>query len=267
MTSQATVAGASNDGIVLKSVDVLLGRGKGCYEHIGNQTFMRIITSFVNIYTAATSNKDKIRITDEIVSLVHDSGGRFLAIDNANGELYEVSYTDARMKVSQALRHRRPADKKRKTVVKPDSAPTKSISKGPKMDYNPAKQSRTQQKLQSNLYMDTELSGHDEQEGSQSNISDSFQSCPVEEDGRQRQQQQQPSIDLDAFHVSEFSLLELDEKELESLQISPSNPARTTLTVRSSPQGLGANKKDLKSMMAAREKAVEKRSTARSPNS
>ena len=115
--------------IVLKSVDVLLGRGRGTYGRQGNQAFMRIISSYVPNYAAAKSNKgelqssvwtlwyhpirnnlidsiprfppDKIRITDEVVSLVQDTGARFLGKDDSTGEVYEVSHTEARMKVSQ----------------------------------------------------------------------------------------------------------------------------------------------------------------------
>ncbi|KAL7571895.1 hypothetical protein ACA910_006532 [Epithemia clementina (nom. ined.)] len=64
-----------------------------------------MISAYLPAYIAATKNKDKIRITVEIISLVKNSGGRFLASDDR--VLYEVSDAEARSKVSQALRHQR----------------------------------------------------------------------------------------------------------------------------------------------------------------
>ena len=46
-------------------------------------------------------SSDKIFVTVEILSLVKDNGGRFLALDVPTGELYEVSDAEARIKVSQ----------------------------------------------------------------------------------------------------------------------------------------------------------------------
>ncbi|KAL7555614.1 hypothetical protein ACA910_002238 [Epithemia clementina (nom. ined.)] len=91
----------------LKPADVLLGRGKGSYEHRGNMAYMNIIFSYLPAYTATNRNKDKSHITNEVVALVKKSGGRFLGIDPSNHELYEVSDAEARIKVSQALRHQR----------------------------------------------------------------------------------------------------------------------------------------------------------------
>ena len=58
--------------------DVLLGRGKGSYEWNGNRVFARLISSHVLVYEAATGNKHKIQITQNIVALVQQMGGRFL---------------------------------------------------------------------------------------------------------------------------------------------------------------------------------------------
>ncbi|KAL7557040.1 hypothetical protein ACA910_002256 [Epithemia clementina (nom. ined.)] len=91
----------------LKPADVLLGRGKRAYEHRGNKAYMDIIFSYLPDYTATTRNKDKSHITTEVVALVKKNGGRFLGIDQPNHELYEVSDAEARIKVSQALRHQR----------------------------------------------------------------------------------------------------------------------------------------------------------------
>ena len=96
------------DSLVLNPADVLLGRGKGFYKWAGNVVYSKIISSFVPAYEAATKNKDKMRISLEIVSLIKVNGGRFVGVDTTFGphgdplvELYEVSDADARQKVSQ----------------------------------------------------------------------------------------------------------------------------------------------------------------------
>ena len=40
-----------------RSADVLLGRGKGSYEHKGNKAYMDILSSYLPAYEAATKNK------------------------------------------------------------------------------------------------------------------------------------------------------------------------------------------------------------------
>ena len=85
----------------VSETDVLFGRGKGSYEWKGNKFCKELITSRIPEYVAATKNKDKIRITSEIVSVIKMEGGRFLGVDSSNGDLYEVSDNEARLKVSQ----------------------------------------------------------------------------------------------------------------------------------------------------------------------
>ena len=91
--------------ITAKPVDVLLGRGRGFYEWKGNIAYMQMISHYLPAYVAATKNKDKIRITVEILTLVKDSGGRFLGMDDRCGQPYEVSDAEARIKVSQVRAH------------------------------------------------------------------------------------------------------------------------------------------------------------------
>ena len=98
--------------------DVLSGRGKGSYDWQGNVAYLQLLASFVPAYVATSSNKDKILITQQIVSLVQKQGGRFLGFtnnaDNENdnkkgrntkkengGKLYVVSDEEARIRVSQ----------------------------------------------------------------------------------------------------------------------------------------------------------------------
>ncbi|KAL7555544.1 hypothetical protein ACA910_014132 [Epithemia clementina (nom. ined.)] len=108
---------------VANPFDVLLGRGKGFYERRGNKAYMDIIFSYLPSYKAATGNKDKIRITEDIVALVKKGGGRFVAVDDVTLELFQVSDAEARIKVSQALRHQRLVIERRKIRKMLSAAP------------------------------------------------------------------------------------------------------------------------------------------------
>jgi hypothetical protein len=59
------------------SCDVLLGRGKGYFNHIGNVRYRSIIEEHKEEYDRATE-EGRQEIAEGIVSKVHDYGGRFL---------------------------------------------------------------------------------------------------------------------------------------------------------------------------------------------
>ena len=84
-----------------RPADVVMGRGKGIYERQGNKAYMEIISSFVPAYRTARKNADKIRITQDVIALVKQGGGRFLGMNPRNKQVYEVSDGEARIKVSQ----------------------------------------------------------------------------------------------------------------------------------------------------------------------
>lgn len=83
--------------------DVLLGRGKGFYQHKGNIRFRHWIDSRSSEYDEASSSAEKKRITREVIKLVREGGGRFLKDDRKCGWL---SVTDemARQKVAHVFR-------------------------------------------------------------------------------------------------------------------------------------------------------------------
>jgi len=85
---------------------VIVGKGKGAYLYEGNRRYMQIVCRYVTKYRDCTKNADKVQITKEIVDQVTCRGGRFLGQDN-RGKLYEVTEKQARVKVGQALRHKR----------------------------------------------------------------------------------------------------------------------------------------------------------------
>jgi len=83
--------------------DVLLGRGQSLRP--GNITYREIIAEYRSVYESAKKNKEKMRITNEIVARICSNGGRFLKDDATTGRLSEISVTSARLRVGQALRH------------------------------------------------------------------------------------------------------------------------------------------------------------------
>lgn len=82
--------------------DILCGQSRVCANHPGNQYFQEVLESFASKYDRATSKQEKMCMTKEIVSRIHDTGGRFLK--QRDGMWEEISTVAARDKVSHALR-------------------------------------------------------------------------------------------------------------------------------------------------------------------
>jgi hypothetical protein len=85
--------------------DVICGRGKKCYTHVGNERFRRKVIGMLEEYSRARSKLDKSSVLNEIVEqvrLASPSGG-FVKQDE-NGRWYEVGDFLAREKTSQAFR-------------------------------------------------------------------------------------------------------------------------------------------------------------------
>jgi len=87
---------------VPKNEDILCGQSRVCASHPGNQTFQRVLGDYAHQYDIATSKQEKMQMTKAIVSIIHDSGGRFLKYKDGMWE--EISTVAARDKVSHALR-------------------------------------------------------------------------------------------------------------------------------------------------------------------
>lgn len=117
---------AADNHIVPDKLDILCGRDKESYSHVGNKQFRVIVATNRERYQSCTSRDEKTRITTEIIKSIRDSGGRFLR-KNESSKLYEdVGDEYAHEKVSHALRSakdpkKKQPRKKRKTVRK---APT-----------------------------------------------------------------------------------------------------------------------------------------------
>mmetsp|Transcript_16261 Transcript_16261/g.23609 ORF Transcript_16261/g.23609 Transcript_16261/m.23609 type:complete len:451 (+) Transcript_16261:17-1369(+) len=104
--------------------DVLFGRCKLCFNHIGNIRFRLVIQGRVKEYEHAPTRRDKSRIVYSVVQHVSNYGGRFLkkapkassttgnnsnGNSNGNGETVwrTVSVTEAIQKVGHALRDKK----------------------------------------------------------------------------------------------------------------------------------------------------------------
>jgi len=77
--------------------DVLLGRGKAFYRHIGNIRLRKLIIDNASVYELAPFS-EKQRVSGVIVRLIHEQGGLFLKEDDA--WWIEVDEETARNKVS-----------------------------------------------------------------------------------------------------------------------------------------------------------------------
>jgi len=78
----ATTSNSNNDLVVVvekpKSIDVLCGRGKICFDHKGNDKFRELIAKYANPYQKATTKKAKMQVIMNVVNIVTSNGGRFL---------------------------------------------------------------------------------------------------------------------------------------------------------------------------------------------
>lgn len=85
--------------------DVLCGRGRKCFYHVGNEHFRDVVKSMIPDYTSASTKKEKGFILSMIVQSIRNKAGigGFIKQDD-NGNWYEVGNHLAREKVSQAFR-------------------------------------------------------------------------------------------------------------------------------------------------------------------
>lgn len=89
--------------------DVLCGRSVKSASHPGNRRFRSIIQSFCGRYQASQLRSEKNRIINEVTSIVHQDGGRFLRQEQgraSNDSTYWVPLEKSQVyeKVSHALR-------------------------------------------------------------------------------------------------------------------------------------------------------------------
>jgi hypothetical protein len=113
--------------------DVLQGRGSGSNLYHGNMVYRDMIDEIATSYTSTTSRKEKNRLVDELINVIHGMNGRFLhpidtseatklGLDPGKDFFFEITDADAVDKVKQAIRYvhykKRPLmEQRRKEVV------------------------------------------------------------------------------------------------------------------------------------------------------
>mmetsp|Transcript_12151 Transcript_12151/g.19181 ORF Transcript_12151/g.19181 Transcript_12151/m.19181 type:complete len:606 (-) Transcript_12151:24-1841(-) len=83
------------------SSDVLLGRGSGYFNHVGNVRYRAMIEDLKDKYDRS-SNEGKQKTTEDVVKTIRDLGGRFLK--NNKGVWVQVDDKVARQKVGHSFR-------------------------------------------------------------------------------------------------------------------------------------------------------------------
>jgi len=112
--------------------DVLLGRGSGSNDWIGNQHFRDIVKLRSKEYTSTEKHKRKKEIAKEVLDCIRAAGGRFLRHDEnvesvysivEDGTWYECDENASLEKCKQALRQHRPdASERQPNTAKVDTA-------------------------------------------------------------------------------------------------------------------------------------------------
>ena len=118
------------NSIKLTNSDVLVGRHRQAFNHVGNRRFRVVVSMFLPRYFQNTSRRDRSILNLEIVETVQRSGGRFLK-ENKFGQLVEISEKEKRNKVGHALRdaaaasasNQGPKKSKAKKVMKQERLP------------------------------------------------------------------------------------------------------------------------------------------------
>lgn len=86
--------------------DIICGRGRKAFNHIGNERFRKLVESRLEEYSNASAKLEKSYILSDIVCEVRQRSpqGGFVKRDSASGRWYEVGDFLAREKTSQAFR-------------------------------------------------------------------------------------------------------------------------------------------------------------------
>lgn len=96
------------DGFTPGDKDVIVGRGKVCYQHSGNKNLIQIVQSVLQTYCAAdATKKSKSELIKSIMVQIREAAsptGGFVKFDSEKGQWFEVGDRIAREKVSQTFR-------------------------------------------------------------------------------------------------------------------------------------------------------------------
>ena len=85
--------------------DIIMGRHKLAFNHIGNRRFRALVTDSLPKYFQFPRRDQRSRLIQEIIQLVESSGGQFLKFNpTMGGRWVELDATEKRNKVGHALR-------------------------------------------------------------------------------------------------------------------------------------------------------------------
>ena len=95
-------------GVIKPSdLDILLGRKRYSFHHVGNRSFRTLIANNSGWYAAVPTKSDKVAVVAFLLNLIQRGGGRFLKKDPSSCQWHEVDTTTARGKIDYALRKQR----------------------------------------------------------------------------------------------------------------------------------------------------------------
>lgn len=79
---------------VLNDYDVVCGRGRTCFKHVGNVRFREIVSKHLQRYMKVNTKTDKTIVICTIVDFIRETsptpGGGFVKLDKSTGRYYEV---------------------------------------------------------------------------------------------------------------------------------------------------------------------------------
>lgn len=80
------------EGYELGESDVICGRGRKCFNHVGNQRFRKMVEDCLPKYAEATAKLEKTYIICEVVNMVRKNSpnGGFVKKDPVTGRYFEV---------------------------------------------------------------------------------------------------------------------------------------------------------------------------------
>lgn len=104
--------------------DVLFGRDKTCFNHVGNARFRLVISNHSEEYEHAPCRRDKSCIVYNVFNIVKSYEGRFLKRDGIGWK--EVSDTEATQKVGHALRDKKQHEMRLRQKALKDEAKERS---------------------------------------------------------------------------------------------------------------------------------------------
>ena len=76
--------------ITINSNDVLAGRGTGSNQFMGNVKFRALVEMHKKEYNACVKHKQKKKIASDILTQIHEKGGRFLKLSEETAQVEDV---------------------------------------------------------------------------------------------------------------------------------------------------------------------------------